>query len=340
MPELKVGLIGFGLAGSVFHAPLIASEPRFELAAVATSRTLPAEFARAETVADPLALIADPAIDLVVIASPNASHAPLARAALMAGKHVVVDKPFTIDVREADALIDLARLKERHLSVFQNRRWDGNFLTVRQLLDEGAIGEVRYCEIHYDRFRPELKAGWRETLIPGAGTLYNLGPHLLDQALCLFGKPRSVLADIAIQREGAEVDDYVHIVLDYGRLRVVLHASTLVPKEGPRLIAHGKSESLYQFGMDPQEPQLAAGLRPGQPGWGEAEDVSVVVGAGESERTMPVRPGAYECFYRAVAASILDGAPPPVTLDDAHTLMTMIEAARRSAVEGRKIALA
>jgi len=339
MSEIKVGLIGFGLAGSVFHAPLIAAEPRFELAVVATSRDLPAEFAAARTYTDPMELIGDPAIDLVVVASPNTSHAPLARAALMAGKHVVVDKPFTIDTREAQELIDLARLKNRHLSVFQNRRWDGNFITVRELLDEGAVGELRYCEIHYDRFRPALKVDWRETVTPGAGVLYNLGPHVLDQAICLFGKPKSLFADIAVQRDGAAVADYFHIVLDYDRLRVVVHASTLVAKPGPRFVAHGTTGSLYQYGMDQQEPQLAAGLRPGQPGWGEAEEVSITISDSETDRSVAHKPGAYECFYRGVAAAILDGAPSPVTHDEAYTLMAMLEAARRSAVEGRKVAL-
>ncbi|MER0238471.1 oxidoreductase [Fulvimarina sp. MAC8] len=339
MTELNVGLIGFGLAGSVFHAPLIAAEPRMKLTAVSTSRDLPEEFASARTYADPKELIADPEIDLVAIASPNPSHAPLARAALMAGKHVVIDKPFAIDTREAQGLIDLANLQGRHLSVFQNRRWDGNFITVRELLDESAVGEVRYCEIHFDRFRAKPKEGWRETVAPGSGVLYDLGPHLLDQALCLFGKPKWLFADVATQRDGAKVDDYFHIILDYDRTRVVVHASTLTAKTGPRLIAHGMKGSLYQYGMDQQEPQLIEGLRPGQPGWGEAEEVSVTISDGESERQVAPKPGSYENFYRAVAAAIRDGAPTPVTHDEAYTLMTMLEAARRSAEEGRKIAI-
>lgn len=309
------------------------------LAAIATSRNLPEEFASAKAFASPQELIASDELDLIVVASPNTSHAPLARAALMAGKHVVVDKPFALDAQEAQSLIDLALLKDRVLTVFQNRRWDGNFLTVRNQLDQGVVGDVRYCEIHFDRFRPTPKTGWRETRIPGAGALYDLGPHLMDQALCLFSKPDTVSADVTALRDGVLVDDYFHIVLTYSDKRVVLHASTLVAKAGPRLVAHGTKGSLYQYGMDDQEPQLARGMRPGDAGWGVAEEVSVQVSDGASERTVVPMPGAYECYYRAVAATILDAAPPPVTLNEAQILMSMLDAARQSAIEGRRIAL-
>jgi len=266
MSRLNVGLIGYGLAGSVFHGPLILSEPRTQLTCVATSRTLSAEYAGVRTETDPMALIAADDVDLVVVATPNDSHLPLARAALEAGKHVVVDKPFTIDLADAETLVSLAAEKGRLLSVFQNRRWDGNFLTVRELLEKGAIGEVRHCEIRYDRFRPVGKQGWRETAAPGSGVLYDLGPHLLDQALCLFGMPKAVIADIAIQREGVLADDYFHVQLLYDRLKVIVHASCIVFRPGPRFLAHGMTGSILQFGMDQQEPQLVRGLRPGQPG--------------------------------------------------------------------------
>ena len=339
MSQIKVGLIGFGLAGSVFHAPLIAAEPRMRLTAAATSRKLPEEFASAKTFASAEEMIASPDIDLVVIASPNTSHAPLARASLMTGKHVVIDKPFALNTREAQSLVDLAQLKGKMLTVFQNRRWDGNFLTVQSLLGEGAIGDVRYCEIHYDRFQPSPKVGWRETRNPGAGILYDLGPHLMDQALCLFGKPKRISADVTAQRDGVLVDDYFHIVLTYCDMRVVVHASTLVAKAGPRFVAHGTTGSLYQYGMDEQEPQLAKGMRPGDAGWGDAPEVTVEISGRTSTRAVTPKPGAYECFYRAVADTILGQAPPPVTTDEALVLMSMLDAARQSAVEGRRIAI-
>jgi scyllo-inositol 2-dehydrogenase (NADP+) len=339
MPPLNVGLIGYGLAGSVFHAPLIAAEPRMRLAAIATSRSLPQELAGVRALRDPMELIQAGDIDVVVVASPNATHAPLARAALMAGKHVVVDKPFALDVREADALIELARLQGRLLTAFQNRRWDGNFLTVRALLSQNILGDVRYGEIHFDRHRPIPKQGWRETEVPGAGVLFDLGPHLIDQALCLFGLPETVLADVARQREGVVADDYFHLVLGYRLLRVVLHASALVPKPGPRLLMHGVSGSLYQYGMDPQESQLARGIRPGDSAWGITPAVSVLVADGTGERPVGVLPGAYECFYRAVAAAILDGTAPPVTVEEARAVMLVLDAARHSSAEGRRIAV-
>jgi scyllo-inositol 2-dehydrogenase (NADP+) len=339
MSRLNVGLIGYGLAGSVFHGPLILSEPRMQLTCVATSRRLSPEYAGVRTETDPMALITADDVDLVVIATPNGSHLPLARAALEAGKHVVVDKPFTIDLADAKTLVSLAAEKGRLLSVFQNRRWDGNFLTVRELLKKGAIGEVRYCEIHYDRFRPVGKQGWRETATPGSGVLYDLGPHILDQALCLFGMPKAVIADIAIQREGVLADDYFHVQLLYDRLKVIAHASCIVLRPGPRFLAHGMTGSILQFGMDQQEPQLVRGLRPGQPGWGEAREVSVRLYNETGDQEIEPKPGAYENFYRTVAAAALDGDVLAVTPRDACDLMALLNAARLSATEGRRVDL-
>jgi scyllo-inositol 2-dehydrogenase (NADP+) len=339
MAVLNVGLVGFGLAGSVFHAPLISAEPRLRLAAVATSRPLTAEFAAARTIGDPYQLMEAADIDLVVVAAPNASHAPLARAALLAGKHVVVDKPFTLELKEADELIALARERNRLLTVFHNRRWDGNFLTVRELLAQGVLGEVYFAEFHFDRHRPIPKKGWREQPVPGAGALYDLGSHLIDQALCLFGRPDTVWADVTAQRDGVVVDDYFHVQLGYARRRVILHASALVPRPGPRFIAHGTVASLFQYGMDAQEPQLAQGLRPGHAQWGVAPAVSVRLGDGAGERPVPVIPGAYERFYHGVAAAVLDGAAPPVSPAEARAVMMVLDAVRRSTAEGVRFAV-
>ncbi len=339
MLRLNVGLIGYGHAGSVFHGPLILSEPRMRLTCVATSRTLSSEYAGIRTEVDPNALIAADDVDLVVIATPNSSHLSLARAALEAGKHVVVDKPFTIDLAEAKTIASLADEKGRLLSVFQNRRWDGNFLTVRELLDKNAIGETRYCEIHYDRFRPVGKQGWRETAAPGSGVLYDLGPHVLDQALCLFGMPKAVIADVAVQRDGVLADDYFHIQLLYDRLKVIVHASCIVFRPGPRFLAHGMRGSILQFGMDAQEAQLARGLRPGQPGWGKSPEVSVLLSNEIGDQEIEPRPGAYETFYRTLVAAALDGEKLAVTPKDACNLMALLDAARLSATEGRRVDL-
>jgi predicted dehydrogenase len=214
---LKVGIVGFGYASATFHAPLIRATPGLSLAAVASSapervhQALPG-VAVCATAAE---LYARPDIDLVVIATPNDTHFPLARAALEAGKHVVVDKPFVLDTAEALALIELAEQTSLHLSVFHNRRWDGDFLTVRKLLDEGALGRIVHFESHFDRYRPVGKNRWRESGVAGAGLWYDLGPHLLDQALQLFGKPDAIWLDLAHQRDGALSDDWFHAVLKY-----------------------------------------------------------------------------------------------------------------------------
>lgn len=336
MDRVNVGLIGFGLAGSVFHAPLLSSEPRMRLSAIATTRAIPADYAAVRAFADANQLIASDEIDLVVIATPNESHAPLAEAALEAGKHVVIDKPFAIELRDADRLMELAARQQKLLSVFHNRRWDGNFLTAQGVLASGDIGEVNYCEIHFDRFRPEPKEGWRETAQPGSGVLYDLGPHLIDQALCLFGIPDFVIADATIQREGVVAYDYFHLQLLYGqRLRVVLHASCLALHEGPRLVAHGNKGSLVVHGLDGQEAALIAGARPGDPSWGITESVSVFRVDEAGRHDVPVIPGAYEQYYRSIAAAILTGEDPAVSAKQARSAMAVLDAARQSVSERR-----
>lgn len=345
MPPLSVGLLGFGLAGSVFHAPLIRSDPRLRLTAVASSRT--ADIRRiapeAVAVADAGAVLADPTIDVVVIATPNTSHAPLARAALMAGKHVVIDKPMAATASEADGLIDLARRQERLLTVFQNRRWDGDFLTVRDLIGSGALGGVYHYEAHFDRFRPAIKPGWRETPLPGSGVLFDLGAHLIDQALTLFGTPLTVTADVGVQRPEAEVDDWFHLVLGYGRMRAILHAGTVVCRPGPRFQVHGDRGSFLKHGMDGQEAALRAGHTPGDGGaWGLDDPAlhGTLYEADGGERVVPTIAGDYPAFYRGVAAAILDGAPPPVTAEAGRDVLRMLEACVQSAGEKRTITLA
>lgn len=344
MRPLSVGLLGFGLAGSVFHAPLIQSDPRLRLIAVASSRTddIHRIAPQAVAVAGPDSILTDPTIDLVVIATPNTSHAPLARAALMAGKHVVIDKPMAPTASEADDLIDLARRRERLLTVFQNRRWDGDFLTGRSLIDSGTLGRVYHYEAHFDRFRPAIKPGWRETPLPGSGVLFDLGAHLIDQALSLFGCPLTVTADVGVQRPEAEVDDWFHLILGYGRMRAILHAGTVVCRPGPRFQVHGDRGSFLKHGLDGQEAALRAGRTPGDGGaWGLDDPAldGTLWGADGSERAVPTIPGDYPAFYRGVAAAILDGAPPPVTAEAARDVLRMLEACMQSTVEKRTITL-
>jgi scyllo-inositol 2-dehydrogenase (NADP+) len=338
---IRVGLIGYGMAGSVFHAPLIQSTARLQLAAIARRSAAPiAGLQQVRVVAGADALLADPDIDLVVIATPNHEHAPLARSALRAGKHVVIDKPFALALAEADELCALAERERRLLSVFHNRRWDNGFRTAQQVLAQDTLGTIAYAELRFDRFRPRLKGGWREQPQPGAGVLFDLAPHLIDQALCLFGLPRAVTADVIAQREQSVVDDYFHLQLDYGRLRVLLHASVLVREPGPRLTLHGSRGSFLQYGADPQEEALKAGLRPGDTLWGHSPECrALLVDAGGVQRALDLLPGCYEVYYEGIAAALLDGAPPPVSAAQARDVMLVLDAAVRSNAERRTISL-
>jgi scyllo-inositol 2-dehydrogenase (NADP+) len=320
---VRAGLIGHGLGGRAFHEPLIRAAARLSLEAIATTRSTP----------DPAGLIADPDIDLIVVSTPNHSHYPLAKAALEAGKHVVIDKPFTVTLAEADALIALARANARVLTIFHNRRWDGDFLTVRKLLASGRLGEMMRYEAHWDRFRPAIKPGWKEEAGPGTGVLGDLGPHLIDQALLLFGPPDAVCGDLEMQRPGTAVEDYFALSLRYGKKRVILTSSLLAAAPRPRFGLYGTEGSFVKYGLDPQEPQALAGMSPGDPGFG-VEDArwhgTLTLADGTTER-IPTQRGHYLAFYEAVAAAILDGAPIPVDPADARTGLAIIERVRAGA---------
>jgi scyllo-inositol 2-dehydrogenase (NADP+) len=258
-----------------------------------------------------------------VVAAPNAVHAELAAAALRAGRHVVVDKPFTLSTADADQLIALAEAEGRLLSVFHNRRWDGDFLTVRRLLEAGPLGAVSSFVSRYDRFRPAPKGGWKEAAGPGSGILWDLGPHLIDQALVLFGLPETVAADLRVQRPGVEAVDWVHLVLGYGRLRVVLHASMEVRDPGPRFEVHGDRGSFVKWGLDLQEAAMRDGARPGDPGWGSEPPerhgtLTTEVAGLELRGRLASAPGAYQTFYAAMAAAIRGDGPVPVPAAEAR----------------------
>lgn len=340
---LNVALVGYGQAGKVFHAPLIAHTPGLQLHTVVSGDAgkVRADFPDARVVADPRGAFDDDAINLVVIAAPNAVHAPLAIAALRAGRHVVVDKPFATSLDEARRVVAAAREAGRIASVFQNRRWDGDFLTLRRLVEDGALGEVTELHSHFDRFRPQVPDRWRERAGPGTGLWFDLGPHLVDQALQLFGLPLSVQADIALQREGAVVDDFFHVLLRYPRQRVVLHAGTLVPAHGLRFAAHGTGGSFVKHGLDPQEAALKAGIAPGAPGWGHDPLAGTLTRVGESGwTTAPVDglPGDYRGYYAALREAIHGRGGPPVTAAQALDVMRVLEAGHASAREGRAVA--
>ncbi|MDI3380294.1 oxidoreductase [Xenophilus aerolatus] len=349
-PPVRVGLVGYGFAGQTFHAPVLSSVPGMVLSAVASSQPhkVRHDWPGAAVVPDVEALVTRPDIDLVVVATPNAQHHSVARAALQAGKHVVVDKPFTLDAAQARDLAAVATAKGRVLTVYQNRRWDADFLTLRALLAEGAVGRPVYFESHIDRFRPQVRDRWREQAVPGAGLWVDLGSHLLDQALQLFGSPDTLQLDTATLRDGAQVEDCFHAVLRYesgpcAPLRVVLHATTLAAHAAPRYVMHGSLGSYVKEGVDPQEDALRAGGRPGGAGWGVDPLEGVLVlprDDGTVDRgPVPNLQGDYARYYAQVRDAVRGTAPAPVTLEGAVELMAWLDLGRRSAEEGRALAL-
>jgi len=340
-PPIHVALIGYGLAGQVFHAPVIQAVAGLRLVTVVSSQPekVRADWPEVWVSSSAEEVFSSPQIDLVVVATPNSTHFELAQQALQAGKHVVVDKPFTIRAAEARLLAELAAVRGRLLSVYQNRRWDGDFLTVQELVRSGLLGEVVHFESHFDRYRPEVRPRWREQAGPGSGLWYDLGPHLADQALQLFGPPQAVYADMVQMRENAQTTDYFHVLLRYPRRRIILHASALVAAGSPRFVVHGTQGSFVKHGLDPQEDALRQGLQPGREGWGQDPSEGWLYRPGQSPQTIPTRPGDYSRFYQAVRDAILQTGPNPVPPEQAVRLMELIEAAQRSAIERREISL-
>jgi predicted dehydrogenase len=346
-------LLGFGFAGQTFHAPLLRSTPGLRITAVASSRPALVHAALGPEVlvhADPQAVLSRDDVDLVVIATPNATHAPLARAALLAGKAVVVDKPFALDAEEARGLVELAESRQQLLSVFHNRRWDGDFLTVRALLATGQLGRITHAALHFDRFRSQVRPRWREAAGPGGGLAIDLLPHLLDQALQLWGQPVAVQADIAALRDGAQTDDYAHATLRYvDGLRVELHASALAAHAGPRFVLHGTRGGYRKWGLDTQEDQLKAGARP-EPEhpdrWGADHQTGELLLAADPQQpdalqasAWPTQNGNYPAYYSAICAALRGQAANPVPAREALVVMQWLDLARRSALERRELAL-
>ncbi len=340
---LRVAIAGYGLAGEVFHAPLVAATEGLSLVAVTTSDEGRAARARAAyhgvaVKPDAETLLRDiPDMDVLVIATPNRLHVPIAQAALAQGIAVVMDKPLAAEAGPAAELVDAFAAARVAFTVFQNRRWDGDFLTVQRVVSSGALGDVIRFESRFDRFRPTVNpASWRESgaADEGGGLLLDIGAHLVDQALTLFGPPRRVYAEIDTRRAGAVVDDDTFVALEHdGGVRSHLWMSVLAPVGGRSLRVSGTRAGIETPGLDPQEDQLAVGLRPGDANWGEGEPARFADEDG-GERWMPIEPGAYERFYAGVRDALREGGPMPVDPRDSVTVLRVIEAARRSARRG------
>ena len=345
---IRVGVVGYGLGGSTFHAPLVAATEGLELAAIATSNAERVAKAKARypdaRLYDTLdAMLAAEPLDLVVISTPHATHAPYARTALAKGAHVVVDKPFALTSAEARELAAEAKKAGKLAIPFQNRRWDNEVLTLRKLMDEGTLGDIHRYESRYERWRPNPKARWKE---PGAGdrgegVLGDLTVHLVDQALMLFGSARSVYAEFERRHPQVHVIDDVFVAIRH-KSGVLSHLFTSpnVGILGPRMTVLGSKGAYVKHGIDPQEEALLAGGTPGSPGWGEEpESAWGKVGGGDGVRPMRSVPGNYLEFYRGVAAAIRDGAEPPVTTEQGIAMMEVLDAARLSAQERRVVEL-
>ncbi|HBM2876907.1 TPA: oxidoreductase [Klebsiella oxytoca] len=333
---IRVGLIGYGYASKTFHAPLISGTPGMTLAAVASSdeNKVHADWPAMPVVSGPERILNDPNIDLVVIPTPNDTHFPLAKAALEAGKHVVVDKPFTVTLSQARELDALAKSGGRLLSVFHNRRWDSDFLTVKALINEGLLGEVGYFESHFDRYRPQVRNRWREQGGPGSGIWYDLAPHLLDQVVNLFGLPVSMQVDLAQLRPGSQSTDYFHAVLAWPQRRVVLHGTLVAAAETARFIIHGSRGSYVKYGLDPQEERLKSGERLPQEDWGyDMRDGVLTRAEGEdiTEESWLTLPGNYPAYYAAIRDALNGSGTNPVPASQAIQIMELIELGLESA---------
>ncbi|MEO8765333.1 MAG: oxidoreductase [Ginsengibacter sp.] len=346
---VNVGLIGFGVGGQTFHAPLITSIKGLKLtkiravkdAQVAAASSL---YPEAKIIADAENIFDDPSIELVAISTPNTSHLSLAKAALLAGKHVMLDKPFTITTADADELMALAMEQNKILTVYHSRRCDSDFRTLQRLIQSELLGRIVEFESRYDRFRNYLRPGaWREEALPGSGILYDLGAHLIDQALVLFGLPDAIDADLRTQRKGARVDDNFELTLHYPGLKVILKAGMLVREPLPRFILLGEQGSFVKYGMDVQEDALKAGQKPAgnnnwgiepQANWGKinTEHNGVhLTGAIESEV------GNYADLYQNVYDAITGKGELQVKPGQARNTIRVIELAFQSNIEKRTV---
>ncbi len=322
MKTINVALIGFGLSGRYLQAPFFEKSPDFHLKTVMTSQQdWQATYPQASRVSSLAEVLADATIDLVSICSPNETHFDYTQQCLLAGKHVLVEKPFTTTAAEAEELMALAKKQGRHLFAFQNRRFDSDFLTVQQVLNSGHLGDLLRYEAHFNRFKPLMNPKkWKEIPAASNGVLYDLGAHLIDQCIALFGAPQSVQGETYTQRTGSDIADAFDLWLDYGHLKAYLHASLLVREPAPRYVLHGTTASFVKYGIDQQEDQLKAGLLPGMPGFGE--EPAAFYGTLYSEKgdvsqqeEIKSQLGNWQALFANMADVLLRGAEPVIRME-------------------------
>lgn len=345
MRVLKAGLVGFGISGKTFHAPFLVNNKLYRLVSVLerNKQESKEKYPFVKLVRSIDEMISDPEIDIVIITTPNDTHFPYAKAALEAGKHVVLEKPFTNTSEEARELAALAKKSDTILSVYQNRRYVSDFFTIKEILNKKLLGEVHTFEGHYDRYRAEARPNaWREAVLPGSGILYDLGAHLIDQAQILFGLPKTITADIRMQRPHAKVDDYFDLRLDYGFLKVILQAGMLVREPGPRYLIHGTEGSFVKFGEDPQEARLRAGEMPVGDDWGVENEstygiLHTVIDGKLRREKYPSHRGDYGLYYKSVYDTIVNKAPLTEKPEHGYNTIRLIELAFESHRQQRTV---
>jgi predicted dehydrogenase len=347
MTPINTALCSFGMSGLVFHSPFLSINPHFNFYAVweRTKNLAQEKFPQVKTYRTLEAMLADDLVELVIVNTPNYTHYEYAKKSLEAGKHVIVEKPFTIDVTQANDLIELAKKQNRVLSVYQNRRYDSDYKTIKKVVSENLLGELVEVEMHFDRFREELSPKvHKETPGPGAGVLYDLGSHLIDQALQLFGKPEKIFADIRIVRPNSKVDDYFELLLYYPKLRVRLKASYIVREALPGYILHGLKGSFIKPKTDIQETLLKEGVIPGKKDWGTEPETEkgllhTEIKGKEVIEFITSEQGNYNDYYNAIFEAIRNNQPLPVTAEEGAEVIKIILAAFKSSESERVIEL-
>lgn len=333
------------MSGEIFHAPLLEAHPGFLLSKIVQRSSAKARerYPSVEIVNNIDQVINDEAIELVIVNTPNLTHFEFATRALEAGKHVVVEKPFSVTTEEADKLIALGKKTNKLLTVFQNRRWDGDFLTLKKVVDDKLVGTISEFELHYDRYRNYIEANtWKEESAPGTGILYNLGSHMLDQVIVLFGMPDEVDARMGVQRPGGKVDDYYDLRLQYDTFHVIVKSSYLVREQGPRYILHGTNGSFIKYGLDPQEQALKEGKQPGNTSWGyEPREywgkINTIVGKVHIEGLVETESGNYLAFYDNIQEVIRDGKDLQVRPEESRNVIRLIESCMESNRDRRAV---